>query len=100
MRIIALDIHRSFAEAVVLADGRLRRLGRVELTREHLDRFAATLRRDDAVVVEATGNEHTVCQIGVFVAYVSGTGHAVIDRRRYLPRSWTGAPDRFPLHSA
>lgn len=62
MRIIALDIHRTFAEAVVLADGRLRRLGRVELTREHLDRFAATLRRDDAVVVEATGNAMAVAR--------------------------------------
>src|SRR5215203_6112991 len=26
-------------------------------------------------------NEHTVCQIGVFAAYVSDKGHAFIDRR-------------------
>jgi len=28
----------------------------------------------------------TNCQIGVFVAYVSGKGHAFIDRALYLPR--------------
>jgi SRSO17 transposase len=36
----------------------------------------------------------TTCQVGVFAAYVSGAGHAFIDRRLYLPQSWTGAPDR------
>jgi SRSO17 transposase len=36
----------------------------------------------------------TNCQVGVFAAYVSGEGHAFIDRRLYLPKSWTGAPDR------
>jgi SRSO17 transposase len=36
----------------------------------------------------------TNCQIGVFAAYVSGEGHAFIDRALYLPRSWTGAPER------
>jgi SRSO17 transposase len=36
----------------------------------------------------------TNCQIGVFAAYVAEEGHAFIDRRLYLPRAWTGAPDR------
>ena len=36
----------------------------------------------------------TNCQIGVFAAYVSDRGHALIDRRLYLPRSWTDQPDR------
>jgi hypothetical protein len=31
----------------------------------------------------------TNCQIGVFMAYVSGQGHAFIDRALYLPRAWT-----------
>ena len=31
----------------------------------------------------------TNCQIGVFAAYVSGKGHALVDRALYLPRSWT-----------
>src|SRR5215213_4705260 len=30
----------------------------------------------------------TNCQIGVFVAYVSGKGHAFIDRALYLPKAW------------
>jgi SRSO17 transposase len=36
----------------------------------------------------------TNCQVGVFAAYVSDEGHALIDRRLYLPQSWTAAPDR------
>ncbi len=31
----------------------------------------------------------TNCQIGVFAAYVSGKGHAFIDRALYLPKAWT-----------
>src|SRR5271157_2692430 len=31
----------------------------------------------------------TNCQIGVFAAYVSGHGHAFIDRALYLPKAWT-----------
>ena len=36
----------------------------------------------------------TNCQLGVFAAYVSGKGHALIDRRLYLPRAWTDKPAR------
>jgi SRSO17 transposase len=28
------------------------------------------------------------CQVGVFLAYASVHGHALIDRERYLPQSW------------
>jgi SRSO17 transposase len=31
----------------------------------------------------------TNCQIGVFAAYVSGKGHAFVDRALYLPKAWT-----------
>jgi SRSO17 transposase len=34
------------------------------------------------------------CQIGVFLAYASSHGHALIDRELYLPQSWTGDRDR------
>jgi SRSO17 transposase len=34
------------------------------------------------------------CQIGVFLAYASIHGHALIDRELYLPQSWTGDQDR------
>src|SRR5918911_1532392 len=36
----------------------------------------------------------TNCQIGVFAAYVSGRGHAFIDRALYLPKTWTDDPAR------
>jgi SRSO17 transposase len=36
----------------------------------------------------------TNCQIGVFTAYVSRHGHALIDRALYLPKAWTGEPAR------
>lgn len=34
------------------------------------------------------------CQIGVFAAYASAKGRALVDRELYLPRSWTEDPDR------
>lgn len=34
------------------------------------------------------------CQIGVFLTYASPLGRAMIDRRLYLPTSWTSDPDR------
>ena len=36
----------------------------------------------------------TNCQIGVFAVYVSGHGHAFIDRALYLPKAWTDDPAR------
>jgi SRSO17 transposase len=34
------------------------------------------------------------CQLGVFCAYATGEGRALIDRELYLPRSWTDDRDR------
>jgi SRSO17 transposase len=34
------------------------------------------------------------CQLGVFLAYASTKGRALIDRELYLPTSWTEDPDR------
>jgi SRSO17 transposase len=34
------------------------------------------------------------CQIGVFLAYASGKGHALIDRELYLPKEWAADPAR------
>jgi SRSO17 transposase len=34
------------------------------------------------------------CQLGVFLAYASGKGRAMIDRELYLPESWTDDPGR------
>jgi transposase len=59
---VGLDIHRVFAEAVMLDGGRLVRLGRIGMTRDHLGAFARTLTHDDHVVVEATGNAAAVVE--------------------------------------
>jgi transposase len=63
MRVVGLDIHRVFAEAVMLDDGRVTRLGRVGMTRDHLAAFAQTLTHDDDVVIEATGNASAVAEV-------------------------------------
>jgi SRSO17 transposase len=34
------------------------------------------------------------CQLGVFLAYVSARGHALVDKRLYLPPAWTAEPAR------
>ena len=36
----------------------------------------------------------TNCQIGVFLAYVSRHGHALVDRALYLPKAWADAAAR------
>jgi transposase len=70
-RVIGLDIHRTFAEAVAWDEGRLVRLGRVDMTRTALEGFGKGLRGDDEVVVEATGNAMAVVRVlSPFVARV------------------------------
>lgn len=68
---------------------------------------------DGVLVVDETGfvkkGEHSVgvgrqysgtagrvenCQVGVFAAYASRFGHALIDRRLYLPKGWAENPER------
>jgi SRSO17 transposase len=34
------------------------------------------------------------CQIGVFLTYTTQAGHTLLDRDRYLPKSWTTDPQR------
>jgi transposase len=68
MRIIGLDIHRAFAEAVAWDDGKLKRLGRVDMRRHLLEAFAKKLSKEDVVVVEATGNASSVA--GVITPHV------------------------------
>ncbi|AMX98943.1 hypothetical protein A4R29_05145 [Mesorhizobium ciceri biovar biserrulae] len=63
MRIVGLDIHRDFAEAVAWEDGKLRRLGRVDMRRDLLDAFAANLSPSDIVVIEATGNASSAAAV-------------------------------------
>src|SRR3546814_5446791 len=62
MRVIGMDIHRTFAEAVMIDGDKLIRLGRVNMSREHLAAFAAKLTHDDHIVIEATGNAQAVVE--------------------------------------
>ena len=83
---------------------------RDDLRQVVVDRFGDP---DGVLVVDETGDVkkgvHTVgvqrqytgtagrienAQVGVFLAYASRHGHTLIDRRVYLPRSWTDDPDR------
>jgi hypothetical protein len=63
MRVIGLDLHRVFAEAAALEDGRLVRLGRIDLRRDQLAWFAGSLAQNDHVVIEATGNAAAVAEV-------------------------------------
>lgn len=51
MRIIGLDIHRAFAEAVAWQDGKLTRNRRIDMRPDRLQAFAATLPKDDVAVI-------------------------------------------------
>jgi transposase len=65
MRVVGLDIHRSFAEAALIEEGRVRHLGRVDLVREKVVAFAKKLGAETEVVVEATGNTMAVVKLMV-----------------------------------
>lgn len=63
MRIIGLDIHRAFAEAVAWQEGKLKRIGRIGMRRDQLTAFAASLLNTDVVAVKATGNAAAVAAV-------------------------------------
>ena len=63
MRVIGLDVHRSFAQVAELDDGMLRQRGRIDLVRDKVVAFAQTLRPDDEVVLEATGNTMAIVRL-------------------------------------
>ena len=56
MRTIGLDVGRQFAEVAIREEGRTRSAGRIPVTPDGLRAFAASLRADDEVVLEATTN--------------------------------------------
>jgi transposase len=60
VRIVGMDIHRSFAQVAILEDGRVTRELRVDLVHGPVVDFARTLGPEDEVVLEATGNSAAV----------------------------------------
>src|SRR5215472_10915769 len=70
-RVIGIDIHRTFGEVVFWEDGRLRRAGRIDMTRTALEGFGKKLLASDEVVIEATANSMGVSRVlAPFVARV------------------------------
>ena len=63
MRVIGFDVHRSFAVSAILEDGHLRLGDRIVLEHEAVMAFVRTLRPDDEVVLEATGNTAAVVRL-------------------------------------
>jgi transposase len=62
-RVIGIDIHRTFGEVVIWEGGRLRSLGRVDMTRTALEGLGGKLLSTDEVVIEATGNCMAVSRV-------------------------------------
>ena len=62
-RVIGIDTHRTFKEVVFWEQGRLRRAGRVDITRTALEGFGKSLLASDEVVIEATGNCMAVSRV-------------------------------------
>jgi len=58
--------------------------------------FVKKGRRSAGVQRQYTGTSGKIdnCQLGVFLAYATGRGHALIDRELYLPARWTEDRDR------
>ena len=70
-RVIGMDIHRTFGEVVIWEEGKLRRFGRVDMTRTGLEGFGKSLQATDEIVIEATGNCMAVSRVlSPFVARV------------------------------
>jgi transposase len=63
MRVMGLDVHRSFAVVAILEDSVLSSGGRVELARGAVVAFGRKLRPKDEVVIEATGNTAMIVRL-------------------------------------
>jgi transposase len=63
MRVIGLDVHRSFAVVAVLDNGVIRSGVRINLTRDAVIAFGRGLQADDEVVLEATGNTAMIVRL-------------------------------------
>jgi transposase len=62
-RYIGMDVHREFAQLAVLEDGVVRDEGRIGVTPQALRQWAAGLRTDDQIALEATGNSDAIATL-------------------------------------
>lgn len=63
MRAIGLDVHRSFAQVAVLDGTKIVEELRIDLEHDAVTAFGRSLRRDDEVVLEATGNTAAIVRL-------------------------------------
>jgi transposase len=63
MRVIGLDVHRSFAEVAILENGTIKHAGRLKLEHQRVVAFGKALKRSDEVVLEATGNTGVIVRL-------------------------------------
>jgi transposase len=63
VRYIGMDVHREFAQLAVAEDGLVRDEGQIGVTPEALREWAAGLRGDDQVALEATGNSDAIANL-------------------------------------
>ncbi|MGF9765121.1 hypothetical protein AAII07_59790, partial [Microvirga sp. 0TCS3.31] len=59
----ALDVYRSFGQTAILENGTLRDPGKGDLDRSRLLRFAKSLKLDNEIVPEATGNTSAIVRL-------------------------------------
>ena len=60
MRAVALDVHRDFCEVAIVAEGRVRSVGRIQTRPEALEQ---SLDARDWVALEVTGNAWAIARI-------------------------------------
>src|SRR5262249_38758108 len=63
MRVIGLDIHRSFAQVAILEHGTVRNHGRFAMDREAVLEVAHELSKEGAVVLDAPGNPAIIVRL-------------------------------------
>lgn len=63
MRVIGLDVHRSFAQVAILAGTEIVEERRLDLEHDAVVAFGRTLETDDEVVLEATGNTAAIVRL-------------------------------------
>ena len=62
-RSVGMDVHRSFAQVAILEDGKITDSLRIEMEHDAVVAFGRSLRRNDEVVLEATGNTATIVRL-------------------------------------
>ena len=63
MRSIGMDVHRSFAQVAIYDDGQITESFRVDMEHDAVVAFGRSLRSEDEVILEATGNTSAIVRL-------------------------------------